>query len=208
VATESDTLVAKLADDLKKSKQLSIVQHFARVDVLSENTARKRSPAIPILVSFQVEQNGRDLRIVDGDGSVYTGSVQVAQAASDAVPEAIGRPTVTRSFRAQQEAKPEAQMHALAAAQPAPQKYFFHVAGTNRSLNENVVFSGDLLTTNAVFLVALTNRAGTGGSLAKDQLLPETTGFPALPLRNSRISGKASVGDRGEFQINAVPAAR
>jgi hypothetical protein len=42
--------------------------------------ADKATPAHPVLASFQVEQTGPKLRIVDGDGSVYSGYLQIAAA--------------------------------------------------------------------------------------------------------------------------------
>ena len=136
-----------------------------------------------VLTSFRVEQTGNALRVVDTDGSVYTGAVQVAQPASTvraASPK--NAPVVARVITA-------------APPSPAAQNYYFRVAGTNRNLNQNVIFSGNLIPlTNAPIL---TGAVGTRRAL---ELPVESL------LSNSRISGKAVIGDQKEIEVNAIPA--
>jgi hypothetical protein len=109
----------------------------------------------------------------------------------------------------------------------AQQTYAFRVTGTNRSLQKQVVFTGNLLTATNLTLSlpgatnfsvggalgradrqdAFSYRAtnlGTGGGLGGS---PNATAQPVfLPLLNSRISGKVVVGSGKPTEINALPA--
>jgi hypothetical protein len=87
---------------------------------------------------------------------------------------------------------------------PAPQTYFFRVAGTNRSLHKKVVFTGSLIAaTNLPPIQSATNHLNfendrDGGQAGSAQ--------PALlPLLNARISGKVVVGNGKAVEINALP---
>jgi hypothetical protein len=97
------------------------------------------SQTAPVLQSFQVVQNGNAISVVDRDGSVYQGSVQAAAteerkgAAPVEVPAGASAPL--------QEAK---EVQSVANLQQAVQNYFFRVTGMNRTLKQNVVFSGNM----------------------------------------------------------------
>jgi hypothetical protein len=81
----------------------------------SDYRAAKRPPAGPLLGSFRTEQTGNRLRVIDADGSVYTGVLAAArgQALNDGVSA-----VQTRSFR---------------------------VSGTNVTIHQRVVFAGHLV---------------------------------------------------------------
>jgi hypothetical protein len=143
----------------------------------------------PVLASFRVEQNGNAMRIIDADGSVYTGAVQVAQ------PESSARAVPPKNVAS------AAPMAKIAGRPQAVQNYSFQVAGTNRHLQQNVVFSGNVIPlTNAQLA---TDGAAIGGTAAARRA-------PQLPaellLSNSRISGKAVIGNQKEIEVNATPA--
>ena len=55
--------------------------------------------AVPVLVNFQVQQNGSAIRVVDADGSVYDGSLlpESAVAQNEPAPAATPAPPVTRA---------------------------------------------------------------------------------------------------------------
>jgi len=167
-------------------------QIFNRVDVL--DAGRRASGALaapaPVLATFRVEQKGSAMRVVDADGSIYTGAVQVAQ--SEKIP-------TTRAF----DGTPKNKSFAPPASNLSPQtaqNYFFRVTGTNRNLNQNVVFSGNLIPlTNALSQVN-GSIGGAGGVLKSPPELPA----PAL-LLNSRISGTAVIGNQREIEVNATP---
>lgn len=78
--------------------------------------AAKKSSAAPVLASFRTEQTGNRLRVIDADGSVYTGVL--AAAARGQVSNGAVSPVQSRSFR---------------------------VTGTNITSRQRVVFTGRLV---------------------------------------------------------------
>jgi hypothetical protein len=168
-----------------------VSQVFNRSDLLA---ARRRATetvngSSPVLLSFRVEQTGNTMRVVDSDGSVYTGAVQVAQQASTT------RATPPKNAPAL----------AQAARTPAPsqaaQNYFFRVAGTNHNLKQNVIFSGNFVPlTNDSAVMGSGNIGGLGGATRVTELPTD------LHLSNSQISGTAVIGDQKGIQVIATPA--
>lgn len=150
-------------------------RYFSRLEVLAD---KKQAEFIPVLTRFQVEQNGREIRIVDGDGSIYTGAL-VADAAA----------LVTQSRM-----EPVRAAAPATVAPPAAPTFSFRVAGTNRSLNQQVVFVGKLL--DATNRSPSLPSAPTGTAVSRE---------PVLNL-NLRISGHAVIDGKKEVEINAAPA--
>ena len=215
---------------LQKARAVTVAQHFVQIphDAKAKSSlADSAAPLHPVLASFQIEQAGPMLRIVDGDGSVYTGSLQSASAARRARSPKPEAPAATYGARA-----PTREIDQLTASRVdsdalAQQTYAFRVTGTNRSLQKQVVFTGNLLTATNLTLSlpgptnfsvggalgradrqdAFSYRAtnlGTGGGLDGS---PNATAQPVfLPLLNSRISGKVVVGSGKPTEINALPA--
>jgi hypothetical protein len=163
-------------------------QRFNRVDasVAGQRAAGKflkTAPQPAVLTSFRLEQNGNLLRVVDDDGSVYTGALQVLKNPI-APPLGISPAVAAAETRAKR----------------APSNYSFRVAGTNRNLNQNVVFSGTLIPlTNALLPgsnVAFGGGAGAGGNRS----------MPGQPLLlNARISGQVIIGNQRGIPVNATP---
>ena len=159
----------------------------------------------PVLASFQVEQDGQQLRIVDADGSVYSGSLQLADAARRtraAKPEAAASAPASRALGVRLE---ESAASGRDLDQLLSHVYAFRVAGTNRSLNKKIVFTGNLLpsTNLAPSPPAATNfgfAAGTAGTRV-GAVQPVR-----LPLLNSRIAGKVVIGTGNAVEVNALPA--
>jgi hypothetical protein len=164
----------------------------------------KTMPAHPVLASFEVEQAGPELRIVDGDGSVYSGYVQLADAARRRLAASGEASAVTRAPHAMGGVLEEKSAASREADQPAPPAYFFRVAGTNRSLHKKVVFTGNLMAaTNSASFQPYTNILSLGGGLARQRAGSAQPNL--LPLLNSRISGKVVVGNGKAVEINALP---
>jgi hypothetical protein len=154
----------------------------------------------PVLVSFKVEQAGDEFRIVDRDGSVYTGFLQNAGGESvvRGMPSTDGRTTASHSLSLKTASQSQAYVDNLATG-----RYFFRVSGTNKSLNQKVVFSGNLVPALG---------SGTPGSSTNVMSWPagnNVTSSRAQPtqgwLLNSRVSGRALINDRQQIEINAVP---
>jgi len=148
----------------------------------------------PVLASFRVEQNGNDMKVVDADGSVYTGSVQLAQQEIHPVASAATLKSAPATGKI-------ADSYALV---PASQNYFFRVAGTNRNLKQNVIFSGNFVPlTNSPF--ATEGARFGGGGLGGERSNASQSQIDTL-LSNSRINGTAVIGNQKPIEVNATPA--
>jgi len=116
---------------------LAMAQQFSQQSALQSfrNTAQV-SRAANVLNTFQVQQEGSDIRVVDADGSTYTGKIE--QSAKNA--ELDSRMTSRRDAAKQTQryaAKP-----ADETGSAAPQSYF-RATGFNMSLKKTVVFEGN-----------------------------------------------------------------
>ena len=174
-------------------------QNFVQANAHGQfKAAAKPAEANQVLAAFQVEQSGNQLRVIDNDGSTYTGGVELA------ADEPVANPAAGQKEKAMLKAEGQVTTRTIAVISAsntqAAQNYFFRVAGTNRTLNQQVVFSGNFLeATNAPVAPMEANRWQNVGT-------PQVQ--PAAPmLLNSTINGRAQVGDQKEIQINAVPAA-
>lgn len=178
--------------------RLPISQRFYRVTVTP--AARQRGfggggagAAVPLLSSFQVEQNGKQLRVVDTDGSVYTGTWRVAPTANAppaAAPAGVQKGPVTPN--------------AVRQAQPVRNSagsYFFRVAGTNRNLKQEIVFSGNFVPLTNAPTADTFKIPGAANAFGVQQNPPGSS-----MLLNSQISGKVVIGGKREIKLDAIPA--
>src|SRR5262249_41880116 len=132
-----------------------------------------------VLSYFRIEQSGPELRVIDSDGSVYSGQLQAAVTLpSSSLSEAEQFATGSRAFRGE---KQQATAKSVAAKRSqdnnATMGFAFQVTGTNRSSNQRVVFSGII----------------TGVTNVADQLRNEViTGFAAQPARTAGTATRQS----------------
>ena len=172
-----------------------------------------------VLTRFKVIQNGSDIQIIDGDGSVYVGSwaPKVAQ-------NRVNRVLMNGINQVpEQNALPPAgavQSQAGGYAQTASQVYSVRVSGDNRTLNQRVVFAGDLsvvLTANVLANYApaasgLAQNATGNGVSNVSQLENNKYSFvngdsqQSLWL-NSFIVGRATVAGTNQVEVNAISVA-
>jgi hypothetical protein len=185
------------ADAARTQTSPQLLQRFVQKDADAKLLrARVSSPPDSVLVAFQVEQSGSRLRIIDNDGSVYTGSLQLPEPLVGQL--AVEAPAVQVPPLGAAAKRTEALAPATTGISTSS-FYFFRVTGTNRSLNQEVVFSGNVLPeTNAVSL------GSSGGGVGGGVVQPTSAAESRLPLSNSRISGTAVIGNQRGIQINAV----
>jgi len=173
----------------------------------------------PVLQSFQVQQNGNALSVVDRDGSVYNGSVQSGAGQAGNGPAVETPPGAVALRQTQTKA-----IQSMAQREQAVQNCFFRVAGLNRTLKQHVVFTGNvqqLTNTTAKARQNLNGNfsggGGAGGAIAANAASNaagnqnESAAAHAQQLgwwSNSRIVGTAVVGHTNRIEINAVPAAQ
>ncbi len=188
-------------------------QNFVQAGVsglqnLFKNSAAS-AQATPVLQSFQVQQNGDAISVVDRDGSIYHGSLQLTNTT------VLNEPAPAETFAARV-APPQSQTKGAQSAgngQQAAQNYFFRVAGTNRTLKQNVVFTGNLQANSGAPQTAQTSNffggvgsGGGGGGSAGNQLHQAAANVSQQsPLSNSRIVGTAVIASTNQIEINAVP---
>lgn len=164
---------------------------------------------LSVLSSFHVQQNGDALRIVDQDGSIYTGwlypdrEMPVTAVNSRSIPQENPAPGY-RMEGAMRQAEKTTETGGL-------KNYYFEVKGESRTLNETVVFSGRLIGG----LSAANVRQGTfgleanstdSGGAVQDMLKPGSTNQPAQLLWSQlRIAGTAVVSGTNYVEVNAAP---
>ena len=179
-------------------RQLRATEALARSKATAQGVPQAQS-GNQILVSFRVEQSGRELRVIDQDGSVYAGPIQtegagVAAAFADERAGAggiYGREKVQASAAAPRNFKSTQQSAAASV---------FQVVGTNRSSNQRVIFSGTLSgATNAP--VTSKTEPVTGRIGGAVQLLPNAAN---QSLQNARVSGRAVIGTGQVVDIEAA----
>jgi len=165
-AGESLTRVDQLTN-LSAARRLNFVQQSNPPTVAG--APLNVAPPVPVLVSFQVEQFGTNMRVMDRDGSIYLGALE---------------PTNVVSTLALKDAKAQVD-NSLA--------YYFRVQGTNRTLNSDVVLTGNYF--------EQTNLA----QMPVDALLGTAPGQPARQQNQARylIIGNATVGSN-EVPVRAV----
>ena len=204
---------------LKQQYQSQFALTASRQIMGLQNTFQNSIPPArtgPVLANFQVQQNGNAIRVVDQDGSIYEGSLQVAnRKAEKTEDQAVNERLVLNTVKV----ATGLPVQKIAAAQDAlqiAQTYFFRVYGTNRTVRQPVVFTGNLVAnfataTNAPALgapVTLDDSVGlAGGAVETDKKTAQTNQVAQLPWSNLRISGTAIVNHTNQIQIDAAPVA-
>jgi hypothetical protein len=93
----------------------------------------------------------------------------------------------------------------------AAQNYFFRVMGTNRTLQQNVVFSGTVEALPGAIANAPQSSGGGGGGGVGDAVqnkLQVSTNQQQSLLSNSRVVGPAVIDSTNQIEINAVPVSQ
>ena len=154
-----------------------------------------------VLQNFQLERAGRDVLVVDQDGSVYRGKARVFEEADLADRELQADKENVEKGKAALGKDPVLQ------ARPggwATNGFWFQVIGTNRTLTQRVVFEGNFLNELAVKPKMSAGREGAGqGQEAASRA--EEDRSPAAPAHSGpRAGGAAEV--RRRCAQRAVPA--
>ena len=161
---------------------VTVQLRFNQVDSRARFRFNRNSPPLPnILKSFQLQRLGSNIVVIDADGSVYEGTIQSSPQIALGVQggEGFGDggsaqavPSLQpKSQSVAEKSKTQAGAYGNASVSPVGANFAFQAVGTNRSLNQNVVFTGNY-----------------------------------LDPQNGRIEGKAAVGGKTEFPIEAVRA--
>jgi hypothetical protein len=177
-----------------KDAEFSLRQSFLNDQPLAKEAiaaSGKLSVIAPVLASFRIEQSGNKLRVIDGDGSTYLGEVAPDQPMGVAQSGAYkndGKEMLAYGLKA----GPQNQ---------ADSAYQFRVTGTNRTLNQQVVFAWNCVPmTNAQ---ALSNNSFAASELKKLDAAKMPQQFPGF--QNAIINGRAQIASEKEIEINARP---
>ena len=203
----TDALSKELPKLPAESKASTITQRFMQGTSQAKAKSTwggRAAAAFPVLASFRLEQAGPELRIVDADGSVYTGYAQMADNARRPSPAKTDATQAAPALRAPEGTLAKKAAFDLDAGDLGTRAGSFRVVGTNRTLGKRIVFTGTLLavTNSTVSLPLATNSTflgGLGGSPSASARQPPG------PLLNSRISGQLMIGSGKPVEINAVP---
>lgn len=190
------------AAQLAKS-QLNALQNSFR-----NNAVSLSAPAV--LANFLVQQTGNAIRVLDADGSVYDGAMM--DQAANATPEMPPPSTESAATVRDQSDTTRQLVISGVAEKSAPQNYFFRVAGMNRTLKQNVVFTGNLMmiSNNVAYgggEMLVTNhliRGQIGGQVqAPTQQLSQNSPQSAI-WSNARIAGTAVISVTNIIKIDAT----
>jgi hypothetical protein len=122
----------------RKQKTENFRQQFSQT---TANQAFRRDvklqQAVNVLNNFQVEQDGRKIRVVDADGSTYTGKIE-RLAQSDA--RNLSKQNYAAAARGAAAAKAIKE-----AGESANNEFYFRATGYNGSLKKSLVFEGNYI---------------------------------------------------------------
>lgn len=180
-------LASRAMPALKDNYRLDLSQRFVLEEANQLKTAASPGTSA-VLVSFQLERTGSEVRVTDRDGSVYIGLT--TNSATALQPD--GSTTTAPAF---------SQVGATVTIPPkaasSARDFFFEVSGTNRTLQQPVVFSG--------------RWSGPGGTVSATPASGMNRGLTPQPGSGaptsqvpSRVYGRAVVGGSRQITIQAV----
>jgi hypothetical protein len=162
---------------------LAMTQQFAQRSALQSfrNNAQVNRAA-NVLNTFQVQQQGDEIRVLDADGSTYTGKIEQSTKSAELDSRVTARHDAARQTRA----------YAAKAAREnesaAPQSYF-RATGYNVSLKKTLVFEGN-------YAVPAVQQPATATS--NDRQQAESNRERARIVGTARVNGEAPV------QVDAI----
>lgn len=147
----------------------------------------------PVLANFQIEQSGNEIRVIDSDGSMYLGEVTPVLAYG--LKQNASFKNDTKESESLADRLEVEQQRQVAGA------YQYRVEGTNRTLNQQVVFAWNYVPiTNAL---VFSNSTFASSELKKVDAANFPQQFPGF--QNSYINGRAQIASEKEIEINARP---
>jgi hypothetical protein len=202
--------------------------------------AEKQKQAAPaVLDEFTVAQDGETLTVIDRDGSVYNGYARIApserqgynanvesanpvqlvpntgaggRAGAALEQRAMNRASQLNQAPAQSAASQQLTPGSAAQVQNAvmPLNFVFRVEGTNRSLNQRVVFTGNLLqNTGSYYNNASAAQNSANAFNYQQQIAPAgsaafNNSAQNAPVFNNVISGHVQLGNQKPGELNAL----
>jgi len=174
----------------------------------SASSAIAAKTSEPVLQNFQFERDGMNVLVVDHDDSVYRGTVRALEKA-----DLAGRdlPVDKENEENEEKGKDARGKDRVLTTRPGSStvtEFSFQVSGTNRTLNQRVVFEGNILNELAMKLKPSARPSVFKKSIkARKQQAESKKTEEALP--RLRIQGRAQVG-KLQYDVDArnVPSPR
>lgn len=176
-------------------KAQNISQAYANTESTKRFKASGDVQFNAVLENFRIEQAGNQLRVIDGDGSTYLGTI-TPTTLTKAKMETKGAEQLKKDAEA---LAPRALTTDSSQAQLG-RAYLYRVSGTNRTLNQHVEFSWNFVPTNTVLMQEASRLNGKieGEKSNELQLLPSM-------LQNSEVSGEIKLDATRSLRIQATP---
>ena len=185
-------------DSSNTSSNVATLQ-FASVNQPNAAQRSAGSLATPrALNSFRVEQTGDQIRVVDGDGSIYAGYVEKAEASAK-TPASLDENKSRQLGEVMKNSVRLAGTATNASLAQMTQSYFFRVSGTNLTLHQELIFSGHFV---GVATVPIASPSPLANGAVSSDLSAEPAPAP-LQLLNCRVTGRAVIGSTNQMEINA-----
>ena len=178
--TKSDAIAAAAPPVAQPSSagSLGMTQQFSQqAGIQSFRNTAQLSQSTNVLNTFQVEQQGNEIRVLDADGSTYTGQIEQLAKNAELDSRMTARPDAAkqrRSYAAKAVPKTES---------VAPQ-WSFRAMGFNVSLKKTVVFEGNYVAPPAQQPVKTTSNNGERSEQSRDR---------ARIVGTVRVNGEAAV---------------
>ena len=186
LAAKETNQSAPAAASLAQNRQTTNFRQQFSKNASDQAFRSKPKQTLNILNEFQVEQTDHEIRVVDGDGSTYSGRLEPL-AKNDA-----------RSIFNQKRNYAAPSSRAPASfddkAQAANAEFYFRATGYNSSLKKRVVFEGNY--------IASSSAAQKKAAEAKAEAEERDEQTPA------RITGTAKIPGESPLQIDAIAVAK
>ena len=163
---------------------VAMAQQFSQQPAVQSfrNKAQQVSPAANVLNTFQVEQQGNEIRVLDADGSTYTGKIEQLTKSTELDSRITGRRMAAKQTRT------DAARAAGESESAAPQSYF-RATGYNVSLKKTLVFEGNYEAPTAQQPAKTTSNDRQQAELNRDQ---------------ARIVGTVRVNGEAPLEVDAI----
>jgi len=180
---------------------------FSQITAVAEARGAQPSAGLPPLSSFDVEQNGEQIRIFDADGSVYEGQLTTD---AESAPRLAGGSIAEKAKRDLKDVADERLQSGQRAVQLREQfaehDRPFQAMGTNRSLNRAVVINGRLISA-----ASAESKADAGLTALRQETATAPTTGPApsaAPAQAPSAPAPAARGMAGALSSTAASATR
>jgi hypothetical protein len=188
IAAKETNQSAPAAASLAQNRQTTNFRQQFSKNASDQALRSKPKQTLNILNEFQVEQTDHEIRVVDGDGSTYSGRLEPL-AKNDA-----------RSIFNQKRNYAAPSSRAPASfddkAQAANAEFYFRATGYNSSLKKRVVFEGNYIASSS----AEQKKAAEPKAKAEAEERGEQT--------RARITGTAEIPGESPVQIDAIAVAK